>query len=228
MDTAKDFQSILASAVHDMKNSLGMLMNTIEEIKHNCAAENCSAPDLFPNLQYEAQRLNNNLIQLLTLYKIGNSRFHLNISHHNVSDFIEENIIQNQPLLDAQRVDIDIECNEDMFFFFDRELVSGVLNNILNNAFRYAGDKIAVSAKEEDDYLMIRIEDNGMGYPENMLRQGDPEQMSRTDFKTGSTGLGLYFSSIVAAMHENKGKKGFITLTNSGKYQGGCFTIFLP
>lgn len=47
-------------------------------------------------------------------------------------------------------------------------------------------------------------------------------------FNTGSTGLGLYFSSIVAKMHKNQGRTGDILLENGGKFGGGCFVLRLP
>jgi len=48
------------------------------------------------------------------------------------------------------------------------------------------------------------------------------------DFKTGSTGLGLYFSLMVAGMHVNQDKSGFISIINGGAMGGGVFSIHLP
>lgn len=222
-----NFEDILASTAHDMKNSLGMLLNTLDEVTDNCLHQNCSSSVLFPQLQYEVKRVNNDLIQLLTLYKMGNAQFFINISHQMLYDFIEENILYNKALLDAKGVEVELECPEDLFFFFDRDLISGVLNNVLNNAFRYAGDRLRISAQKEDDYLAIRIEDNGKGFPEHMLSSA-PGEKKEVSFRTGSTGLGLYFASIVAGSHKNRGREGFVTTTNGGKYHGGCFTIYLP
>jgi K+-sensing histidine kinase KdpD len=222
-----DFAASLASTTHDMKNSLGMMLNELDEVVNNCTSENCPSHKHLLHMQYEANRVNSNLIQLLTLYKMDNDQFSVNISHYSVVDFLEETIIQTKPLLDFKGIEVVIDCRDDLFWFFDHNLIIGVINNVLNNAFRYAGDKIWIRAAENNGYLDIHIEDNGNGYPDHML--GSSIETSRgVSFKTGSTGLGLFFASIVAMMHKNKGKEGFISISNVEESRGGRFTITLP
>ena len=55
----------------------------------------------------------------------------------------------------------------------DRELVKGVLVNALNNAYLYTHDKIHIAASQQGKLLELRVEDNGRGYPERLLQQGD-------------------------------------------------------
>jgi hypothetical protein len=74
------------------------------------------------------------------------------------------------------------------------------------------------------------VEDNGQGYPECMLISDQEGLLHKKtiDFNTGSTGLGLYFSILVAKSHENNEKKGYISIVNGGALGGGVFTIFIP
>ena len=148
-----------------MKNSLGLLLTTLDEIVGECPPETCPTYKRFSQVLYEARRVNNDLIQLLALYRMGNSIYTLNIAHHSVHDFLEERVLESKPLLDFNRIEIELECPDDLDWFFDGSLVSGVINNVLNNAFRYTKDKLKVSAAEENGHLTIRIEDNGRGYP---------------------------------------------------------------
>jgi two-component system, OmpR family, sensor histidine kinase SenX3 len=230
MDAEKkqiDFPEFLASIAHDMKNSLGMLLNTTDEILNNCSAENCPSYKQISELQYEAKRINNSLVQLLSLYKMDIAQYTLNISYNSVSDFIEEIVIQNRPLLEFKGITTEVNCPEDLEWFFDCDLVAGIINNVINNAFRYTKDMIEISACKENDYLVISVEDNGIGYPEHML--GNQFHIrSSTDFNAGSTGLGLYFASIVSKMHKNKNREGFISTSNGGRYGGGLLKIYLP
>ncbi|MBI5849158.1 MAG: HAMP domain-containing histidine kinase [Nitrospirae bacterium] len=221
------FPAFLASIAHDMKNSLGMLINTTEEILGNCSGKNCPSHPLLSNLQYEAKRVNNNLIQLLTLYKMDKDRYTLTIEYHSVSEFLEDAALQNKPLLECKGISIEADCPEELAWFFDRDLVAGVINNVMNNAYRYADSRIWITAREENGYLAIHIRDNGEGYPEHMITEGAAGS-SRVSFSSGSTGLGLYFASIVATMHRNKNRKGFIRTANCETSGGGCFSIYLP
>ncbi len=222
-----DFPAVLASSVHDMKNSLGMVLNTLDEVVGNCTPENCPSHALLSQMQYEAARVNNNLIQLLTLYKMDEDQLSINISQYPASEILEESVLQNKPLLDVKGIEIFTECPDDLSWFFDRNLISGVINNVLNNAFRYVRDKIKIRAAEKNGWFMISIEDDGKGYPDELLGTG-LKTGSGVSFKTGSTGLGLFFASMVAMAHKNKGREGFISISNGGEYGGGCFTINLP
>jgi len=222
-----DFPAFLASMAHDMKNSLNMLLNTLDEVISTCTPDKCKSHRHLSLIQYEATRVNFNLIQLLTLYKIDRDQFSVNISHYPVAELLEENILQNKPLLDFKDIEICTECSDDLTWFLDSNLLSGVINNILNNAYRYASKRILIRADENNGWLVISVEDDGKGYPEEMLGTG-VRNGGGTSFKTGSTGLGLYFSSMVAKLHKNKDREGFISISNGGAYGGGCFTITLP
>jgi len=222
-----DFEALLASTTHDMKNSLGMMLSSLDEVVNNCTSENCPSHKHLLHMQYEANRVNNNLIPLLTLYKMDNNQLSMNISHYSVSDLLEETILQSRGLLEYKDIKLVIDCPDDLYWFFDRNLIVGVINNVLNNAFRYAGDRIVLRADEREGYLLISVEDNGKGYPESML--GSSVKTNRAvSFQSGSTGLGLFFASMVAMMHKNKDREGYVSLSNNEESGGGCFSIILP
>lgn len=222
-----DFSMLLASSIHDMKNSISLLNNSLDGIFTECKGRNCDSSTQLHYLRYEANRLNSNLMQLLTLYKIDKANITLNITNHTVFEFLEESLLGNAPLLESKGISLELDCPEDLVWFFDRELLSGVVNNVLNNAYKYAGDRIKVSVSEEAAGLAIRIEDNGKGYPESMtISSQGPNGF--VNFKSGSTGLGLYFAAVIAEMHKNGSRTGSVAVSNGSSLGGGCFAIYLP
>jgi len=226
-----DFSTVLASSVHDMKNSLAMLLGSLADISSECRDENCSIKKELSRIRHEGQRVNRDLIQLLTLYKIDQSQYYLDIEEINVHDYLEEIIIEYKYLLNERGIDISLKCDVTLSGFFDAELVSGVLKTVINNAYQYANDKIFVSAESTNGFIKLTISDNGKGYPPHMLFEQSAHKTA-SNFGTGSTGLGLYFSSQVAKLHKNKKKSGYIRITNTthsdSELKGGCFSIFLP
>jgi two-component system, OmpR family, sensor histidine kinase SenX3 len=222
-----DFSTILASSVHDMKNSLAMLLGSIAEIKSDCESESCSIKCELSRIKYEGQRVNRDLIQLLTLYKMDQSQYFLNAEEVNIYDYLEEITLEYQHLLTEHNIGVELRCVPSLSGYFDQELVSSVLKTIINNAYKYANDKIQIKGEESAGYVKLTIEDNGGGYPEHMLFD-QPQQKTSSNFGTGSTGLGLYFSAQVASLHKNKGRVGYIQITNQQELNGGCFSIFLP
>jgi K+-sensing histidine kinase KdpD len=226
-----EFSDILASTMHDTKNSLGLLYNTLDTLTSQCKEKGCSVHDEHFLLQYELRRLNHNFIRMLSLYKARKSNFPINLDYHSVSDCLDEAIVINEPLLTSKGIDIELQCPEDLLWSFDRELVMGILDSMLNNEYLYTKNKLMVSARKEEEYLVIQLEDNGPGYPDCFLmdsRHKSGSTGSHVSFLTGSTGLGLYFSALVAKSHSRDGREGYIRTINGGIYNGGAFSFYLP
>lgn len=223
-EATPDITAFLASAIHDMKNSIGVLTNFLEAniTKLEPSAQRQAAPML-----YEVQRVNDNLLQMLAIYKVGNHYYPFDLAENSIGDFVHEIVEQNNNLLDYLGITLDVDFDEDLTWYFDRELVSGVISHALNNATHYTKDKLRLSVMEQEGELVVRVEDNGSGYPASVLEAGDAVNKG-VNFSSGSTGLGLYFSSMVAKLHKNRGKIGATSLENGGKYGGGCFILRLP
>lgn len=220
------FADVLASTIHDIKNSLGMVMATLDELSSD-PANKFAHPEKVIQLQQEAKRANNDLIQLLMIYKHENGRLGLNVNEQIVEDFLDDILIENRALLKARGIELRMECDSDLSGYFDDDLIRGVINNTIGNASRYTKSEILLSADEEDGYLVLRVEDDGPGYPAEMLEKQASDQ-EHGGFSSGHTKLGLFFSSLVASIHENRGRKGLIRMENGHALSGGCFSILLP
>ena len=71
------------------------------------------------------------------------------------------------------------------------EIIYG-LRNFIGNANKFAKDKIFITLKSNNDYSEIIIEDDGDGYPSEILSKiGEPYLRSLGNKKKGQTGLGL-------------------------------------
>jgi two-component system sensor histidine kinase SenX3 len=223
------FTDLIASSIHDMKNSLNMQISALEKIAIQCR-QNGDTPtfEKLGLMIYEANRMNANLIQLLSLYKLGKSIYPMDISEQSVREVIDEAILQDKSIMDFKGISLEVECDESCYWYFDRDLLAGVLINALNNAYKYTSDKIRVTARIDGGILEIRVEDNGQGYPPSMLRNDSVTANKGINFSSGSTGLGFYFSSRVAVMHKNGANQGSLIIENGGAYGGGCFVVMLP
>ncbi len=223
-----DFSDFIASSIHDMKNSLNIQIGFLEELMGECRNKVDGAMlGQLGHTIYEANRMNVNLIQILSLYKVGKSIYPMDISEQSVNEVLEEVVLQNQSIMGFKGITVSVACDEDCYWYFDRDLVTGVLVNALNNAYNYTTDKIRIAAQVRDGMLEMRVEDNGKGYPQSLLQQNVAANKG-ISFSSGSTGLGFYFSSRVAGMHKNAGKQGALSIENGGAYGGGCFVLTLP
>lgn len=217
-----DFSTILASSVHDMKNSLGMVLFSLEEMI-DVSQENKS----LNQIHYDVLRVNNYLIQLLALYKMEDSGYPLNQEQVYVLEFIEEQVARNRSLLNGRQLSIELDICPDLAWYFDQNLLIGVINNILANAIRYSRKTLKFIASVQDDMLCLQLDDDGLGYPP-MLLGNLSEQLMGVDFVSGSTGFGLYFSARVARLHQNRQHQGYVVISNDSSLQGGRFSMYLP
>lgn len=220
------FYDVLASLIHDMKNSLSMVVHTLEQLTSD-PSFHYDKPEQVMALQNEARRLNNNLIELLTLYKIENERISPTIEDVDVANFLAEIVAESSSSAAANHIKLSYHCDPDLYGYFDEGLLRGVLNNLVGNGLRYTRDELRLSAAQEDNYLVFRVEDNGRGYPQQMLAAQTSADLHR-DLAEGRTQLGIYFATMIAEMHRNKDQAGFIRVENNYNLSGGCFSVWLP
>jgi len=222
-----DFSLILASSVHDMKNSVGMLLASLEEFIGDSSHFNGDQQRQLGILQYESSRISGELIQLLSIYRMQDDRLPLTLGKHYVVDMISEQVARNDMLFHTQNIVIDIDCDDDCYWYYDESLVAGVIHNVLINCARYTKSKIAITVKQKTECLEIKISDDGGGFPESMI--AEPEKYRQAvNFTTGSTDLGLFFAHKVASLHKKNALSGYISLENGGPLGGGCFSLMLP
>ena len=225
-EPSPDLSVFLASSVHDMKNSIAILIGSMEKI---LAGSDPGRPEFgeMTHMMYETKRINGNLIQLLALYKLGNHLYPFSPEDWLLDDFVAETLSQHLPLLRFRGIEFEAAVEADLVWPFDGDLVGGILGHALNNAIHYTRSKVRLVVRESAEGLEIRVEDDGAGYPPKMLADG-VAAMKGVDFQGGSTGLGLYFSAMAARLHRNKGRHGAIRLENGGAWGGGCFVLTLP
>ncbi|MDO3386406.1 sensor histidine kinase [Gilvimarinus sp. SDUM040013] len=222
-----DFSFVLASSVHDMKNSVGMLLQTIEELSASTSPDNYDQAKQLSVLGYEAARINGELIQLLALYRVQNQRMLVQLEECYIDDVIHDQLARNDILFRSRNILVDVDCSEDICWYVDSELLGGVVNNVLVNAARYCESHIKIAAWIECDELHLAVADDGRGYPEFMLASPNAARDS-VSFSDGSTNLGLLFAREIANLHRRGDRHGRIALKNAGLLKGGQIEVILP
>lgn len=226
-DDAIDFSTVLGSAVHDMKNSLCLLMQSIENLGQSMVTPDPLTREHLASAHYEAARLNTGLVQLLSLYRAGLDSLPLNIDEYYIEEVVEELQATNESYLNHKNMILEVSQSADLVWYLDFDLIGILLNDVLINALRYSKKKILLSVYTEDEQLVFKVEDDGPGYPQSML-DAHTITMQDYDIAQGRTGLGLFFARLIAQAHTNGDKKGTILLENGGSLGGSVFILTLP
>jgi signal transduction histidine kinase len=102
------------------------------------------------------------------------------------------------------------------FWYFDHRLVRLAMDAALHNARRFATSEVRLSARTEDGFLVLIVDDDGLG-----LGNSDNNDQS------WATGLGSELCLAVAKAHRNNDREGFVRLTNRVD-RGVRFELWLP
>ena len=222
----------LASTAHDMKNSISVLSGTLERLLDAASPETEKAYPQMAQMLYQTRRLNDNLMQLLALYKqVGTSAYPFDVQPIEVGQLAEQVVANGRVLLESRGIGLELDIDPGLVWHLDEDLIVGVVSHAVNNAVHYTRDRILLVARERDGWLEIRVEDNGTGYPTALLEAGSAAMSgtaSGVNFVTNSAGLGLHFSREVARMHRHRERSGAVRLENGGPLGGGCFILLLP
>lgn len=223
-----DFSDILASSVHDIKNSLGLILSNLDDLIAN-PDNRIANPNQAHILQHEVRRANGSLIQLLTLYKLGHQQLAVRVSDNNISDFLNELVAENYSVCRTLNLKLHAVCDSDLEGYFDTELIRSVLDSTIGNARRYARSQIQLNAELREQFLVLRVEDDGPGFPEYLTTLGDYRPSAlRENSDATHTQLGLYFAARIAQLHHHGERSGRIQLHNAHQLSGGCFELWLP
>lgn len=216
-----------SALVHDVKNSLGLMTSELDAIVTQIDPAQTDVLQRLNRLSLESARMNNVLMNLLGLQREDAGKLVINVQEALVIDVFEDVVARHQRMAAQMGVALTAECSEDLVWFFDMMQVESILNNVVTNAIRYTQNSIHLSAfvgeQNQRSMLCIQVTDNGRGYPEALMN--GLNQPSVMNLATGSTGLGLYLSERVAAMHEKQGVQGKIELSNE---DGAHFRLWLP
>lgn len=222
-----DFSTVLAAAVHDMKNSLFLLIQSIENLSKTLAPDNEEARNQVASVHYEATRLNTNLVQILSLYRAELEKLPITVDECFIKDLIEDIIGSNTLYINQKSIEMVIDIDDDLNWYLDSELIFILINDVIINAMRYGTSVIKISATTDVDYLTLCVEDDGAGYPDSMLNKSHFE-LADFELSQGRTGLGLFFAKLIASAHSQGDKVGDIALSNGGALGGSVFQVKIP
>lgn len=186
----------------------------------------------FFEIQKSGNRLLNLLNNLLDLSKYEAEMMHYNMALHSLGEVIAASACHYSALAEEKDLKLVVkDPGERIQAIFDKQKITQVIHNLLNNAFKYneKGRVIAISfcrtitKENERDWVTVSIVDQGIGIPQEELDSvfDKFKQSSRTRSGAGGTGLGLAICKQIITAH-----KGRIWAENRSK--GGtrfCFTL---
>ena len=175
------------------------------------------------------QRLTNDILDVT---KIESKTFKLNKTHFSLNDLLSSVVDEYKENIDKANINVRLLHNEtDNEFFLieaDRQRITQVVSNLLDNAIKFTkgkGEDVEVIAKRESkkvdrEIVVVNIKDTGSGIDTEIL----PKLFTKfvTKSETG-TGLGLFICKSIVEAHGGK-----IWAENNTDGKGATFNFSLP
>ncbi|MFJ8012960.1 ATP-binding protein [Streptomyces sp. NPDC096339] len=167
----------------------------------------------------ETRRLNDLVENLMEVTRFDAGTAKLVLDDVNVADQVTA-CIDARAWLDA----VELDAGRDIVARLDPRRLDVILANLIGNALKHGGSPVRVSVSVEDEWLVIAVQDNGPGIPEEVLPHVFDRfyKASASRPKSDGSGLGLSIAMENAHIHG-----GDITAANVAG-AGALFTLRLP
>lgn len=220
-------QEFVSNVSHELKTPLTSMKVLADSLlgQEDVPAE--LYKEFMGDIAEEIERENKIINDLLSLVKMDKSAGSLNISVVNVNELLETIMKRLRPIAEKQNVELVLESFRPVSAEIDEVKISLALTNLVENAIKYNKPEgwVHVSLNADHKYFFVRVEDSGIGIPEESLEH-IYERFYRVDKshsrEIGGTGLGLAITRNAVLMHRGAIK------AHSKEGEGTIFTVRIP
>ncbi len=190
-------KNFLLSVTHELKSPIaGIKIATETLLKRELDKE--KQTEILNRVLTDTDRLNQLVENILTAAKIDEGKHVFDLRDTDLTDLVTK--------LCKPYTNVKFIATETVFCKVDSLSFPSILNNLIDNAHKYAGseNEITVALKKENSAVILSVADNGAGIPdaekekvfEKFYRIGNEETRSAK-----GTGLGLYIVNYLVLRH---------------------------
>lgn len=225
-DRRKD--EFLATLAHELRNPLAPIRNSLQILKMP-QVDAKTAQETRAMMERQVHHLVRLVDDLLDVSRVMRGKIRLRKKPVELATVVARAVEMAQPLIDLQSHDLVISLpDESLRVQADLVRISQVIANLLTNAAKYteARGRIVLSARREENDVVLCVKDNGIGIASNMLPQVF-DLFVQVDYATtrsqGGLGLGLTLVKNLVEMHG-----GSVEAHSDGLSRGSEFRLRLP
>ena len=188
----------IADVTHELRTPLTVIRGTVETLEDGAVEDEVGRPGLLASMSRETSRLIQLVNQLLVLTRSDAGALSLDLEAVDLEELVHERSRLMEPLSLQKEVKLRISQKEDGLCLAraDRARTAQVLDNLLDNALRYApqGSEIQLKVENLGAWIQCTVADRGPGIPAedlpHIFERFYRVEKSR-DRDSGGAGLGL-------------------------------------
>ena len=218
-------KSEFVSAVsHELRTPLTSIRMYADMLKEGWVKDDGTAKEYFALISAESERLARLVNNVLDFSRIEKGRKTFQKQLGDPAPVIRDVGEVLAPYLEEKGFVLALDVPEHLpQCSFDKDALTQILVNLIDNAVKYGGREVRVEAEARDGQVVLRVLDRGPGIPESE-REGifQPFQRGSTAPRAGGSGLGLALVRHYAAGHGGR-------IEVSDRDGGGAiFSLILP
>lgn len=226
LNATKDkFFSIVA---HDLKNPFNSLLGYSELLASDYEnMEEYERKQALQDLHNSSKRLLALVDNLLQWSSANIGSLTYNPQTISLKEQLDELIDLYSDSIKQKNLGIELNIDSELTAFIDIDYFKLVMRNLISNAIKFSNseDKINISASIDDDFILIKVQDFGVGMDtqqfEGLFELGSKKSTKGTQNETG-TGLGLILAKNLVTRWGGK------IFVESELNRGSTFTITIP
>lgn len=190
----------IENASHELKSPLMNIQGYAEGLQAGVFNES-EVGEALGIIVSESQRLKSVVEGLLFISKIDDENVVVDFEKVDIGDVLNEALRTVYTRIQQKELDLQVIVEEDLTIKGDYSSLLRAFANILDNAVRYADERILVQGLSLENKVVVRIVDDGAGFAEKEM----PKVFERF-FKgeEGSTGLGMAIVKDIINMHDGE------------------------
>ncbi|NDV83112.1 hybrid sensor histidine kinase/response regulator transcription factor [Bacteroides sp. 51] len=196
--------SFFATIAHEVRTPLTLINGPLETIQE-MGLEDAKVNKNLGVIAQNTKRLLELTGQLLDFQKIDSQQFKIHFENVNVVTLLNETIARFEPTILQKKKELFLHIPEmEVRASIDKEAITRILSNLLNNALKYTLKKIMVEFIVDDSTFTIRVVSDGEKIPlEKSEHIFQPfYQMAKKDAISFGVGMGLPLARSLAEMHK--------------------------
>ncbi|MBA1340435.1 MAG: two-component system, sensor histidine kinase RegB [Pelagibacterales bacterium] len=206
-----------AAAAHSLGTPLATITVVAKELRKEIGKESKHSKDL--DLLISQTKRCGDILKKISQKKIVEDKF---MSAIKLEDLLVEIL---RSFMETSEKEIKLKSNKDknkVDIKRSPEIIYG-LRNFIGNAVKFSNKEIEVEIESDDNDIIIKINDDGPGFPEDVVKIiGEPYIKSKSRKINNKSGLGLG-TFLGKTLLERQGAK--LNFNNKKKYSGACVEI---
>ncbi|WP_084371903.1 sensor histidine kinase [Reichenbachiella faecimaris] len=213
---------LISNITHEFKTPIATVSTALEAIeKFNTAKDTAKTAKYLKLSNEQLTKLNGMVEKLLDTATLEEGELILNIEKNNLNELVQSVLekyedIPNKTITWLAKGEIWVELDA---FHFEH-----AISNLIDNAMKYGGDQIQVSAEQNENELMLSVVDNGIG-----ISKKEQARIFDKFYRISSGnvhdvkgyGIGLYYAKTIVEKHGGH----LVLIANP---EGTTFKITLP